>query len=251
MSCYLSRQDAVEWLRQLPDASIDLMITDPAYESLEKHRKIGTTTRLSHSKSSSNDWFNIFPNSRYLELFTEIYRALKKNSHFYMMCDEETLFVIKPLAEQAGFKFWKSIVWDKQAIGMGYHYRNRTERIAFFEKGKRKLNDLSIPDILSVKRVYRGYPTEKPVELFDTLIEQSSEPGEVVADCFFGSGSVLVSALKNGRHALGNDISDSAHEHFKSRIDDDSKWAEARKINSQVKKMLITGQIEGVNHGIY
>lgn len=132
MACNVSRMDAVEWLRQLPDASVDLMITDPAYESLEKHRKIGTTTRLSHSKKSSNDWFNIFPNSRYLELFNEVYRALKKNSHFYMMCDEETLFVIKPLAEQAGFKFWKSIVWDKQAIGMGYHYRNRTERIAFF-----------------------------------------------------------------------------------------------------------------------
>ncbi|MDG2839947.1 DNA methyltransferase, partial [Vibrio parahaemolyticus] len=177
MSCNVSRMDAVEWLAAQPAGSIDLLITDPAYESLEKHRKIGTTTRLAHSKSSSNDWFCIFPNSRYLELFTQAYRALKKNSHFYVMCDEETLFVIKPLAEQAGFKFWKSIIWDKQAIGMGYHYRNRTERIAFFEKGKRKLNDLSIPDILSVKRVYRGYPTEKPVELFDTLIEQSSEPG--------------------------------------------------------------------------
>lgn len=218
MSCNVSRMDAVEWLAAQPAGSIDLLITDPAYESLEKHRKIGTTTRLAHSKSSSNDWFCIFPNSRYLELFTQVYRALKKNSHFYVMCDEETLFVIKPLAEQAGFKFWKSIIWDKQAIGMGYHYRNRTERIAFFEKGKRKLNDLSIPDILSVKRVYRGYPTEKPVELFDTLIEQSSEPGEVVADCFFGSGSVLVSALQNGRQAIGNDISQSAHEHLSERL---------------------------------
>lgn len=38
---------------------------DPPYESLEKHRAIGTTTRLKHSKASSNDWFTIFPNARF------------------------------------------------------------------------------------------------------------------------------------------------------------------------------------------
>ncbi|TON15085.1 DNA methylase N-4, partial [Vibrio parahaemolyticus] len=40
------KEDAVEWLSTLADASVDLVITDPPYESLEKHRKIGTTTRL-------------------------------------------------------------------------------------------------------------------------------------------------------------------------------------------------------------
>ena len=42
----LSQGDAVEWLRSLPAESVDLVITDPPYESLEKHRAIGTTTRL-------------------------------------------------------------------------------------------------------------------------------------------------------------------------------------------------------------
>lgn len=213
----LDQMDAVLWLQMMPNESIDLFITDPAYESLEKHRSKGTTTRLAHSKSSSNDWFPIFKNERYLDLFIEIYRVLAKNAHFYCLCDEETLFVIKPIAEKAGFKFWKSIIWDKQAIGMGYHYRNRTERIAFFEKGKRKLNDLSVPDIIPAKRIRGGYPTEKPVELIDTLIQQSSLPGEKVADCFFGSGSVVISALKNQRTAIGNDISESAHNYLSQR----------------------------------
>ncbi|MFP9068722.1 DNA methyltransferase, partial [Enterococcus faecalis] len=70
---------------------------------------------------------------------------MKKNSHFYLFCDQETMFVIKPIAESMGFKFWKPIVWDKVSIGMGYHYRARYEFIPFFEKGKRKLNNLSIP----------------------------------------------------------------------------------------------------------
>src|SRR5438093_7827604 len=72
----LARGDAVAWLRTLPAASVDLVITDPAYESLEKHRAIGTTTRLKHSKSSSNDWFIIFPNVRFAELFVEAFRVL-------------------------------------------------------------------------------------------------------------------------------------------------------------------------------
>ncbi|MES7598143.1 DNA methyltransferase, partial [Cutibacterium acnes] len=148
---------------------MDLVITDPPYESLEKHRKIGTTTRLKNSKSSSNQWFEIFPNERFEELVSEIYRIMKKNSHFYLFCDQETMFVIKPIAESMGFKFWKPIVWDKVSIGMGYHYRARYEFILFFEKGKRKLNNLSIPDILVEKRVWKGYPTEKPVNLAKTL----------------------------------------------------------------------------------
>lgn len=215
----LSQDDAVNWLSMLDSASVDLLITDPPYESLEKHRKIGTTTRLKVSKSSSNQWFEIFPNARFEELLREVYRVLKKNAHFYLFCDQETMFVIKPIAEKIGFKFWKPIVWDKVSIGMGYHYRARHEYILFFEKGKRKLNDLSIPDILTHKRVYRGYPTEKPVSLLEVLVAQSSREGELVADPFFGSGSTLVAAKNLNRQFKGNDISSSAHEHIRQRMD--------------------------------
>ena len=47
-------------------------------------------------------------------------------------------------------------------MGMGYHYRARYELVLFFEKGKRKLNDLSIPDVLEFKRVRNGYPRRSP-----------------------------------------------------------------------------------------
>ena len=181
------QMDAVEWLKSLDDSSIDLFITDPPYESFE-------------------------------ELFIEIFRVLKKGSHFYLFCDQETMFIAKPIAEKVGFKFWKPIVWDKCAIGMGYHYRARCEFILFFEKGKRKLNDLSVPDVLEYKRVWRGYPTEKPVELIEVLIKQSSSEKDVVVDSFFGSGSTLVAAKNLSREFLGCDISDSAHEHFNNRI---------------------------------
>ena len=76
-SVVVSRADAVDWLKSLPGESVDLVVTDPPYESLEKHRSVGTTTRLKHSKSSSNDWFRVFPNERFEELFSELYRVLK------------------------------------------------------------------------------------------------------------------------------------------------------------------------------
>lgn len=206
----LSTLDAVDWLRRQPTESVDLLITDPAYESLEKHRAIGTTTRLKHSKSSSNDWFKVFPNARFGELFDEVFRVLKRNTHFYLFCDAETMFVAKPEAERAGFRFWKPLVWDKRTIGMGYHYRARYEFILFFEKGKRKLNDLGIPDVISVPRIHRGYPAEKPPAVSEILVNQSSELGEIVADPFMGSGSVGVAALRQGRRFSGTDLNPDA-----------------------------------------
>ena len=206
----LSTQDAVAWLRELPGESVDLVITDPAYESLEKHRAVGTTTRLKHSKASSNDWFTIFPNARFGELFHEVHRVLRDDTHFYLLCDAETMFVAKPAAEKAGFRFWKPLVWDKCTIGMGYHYRARYELVLFFEKGKRRLNDLGVPDIITVPRIRGGYPAEKPAEVAEVLIRQSSNAGDVVADPFMGSGSVGIAAGRLGRRFLGNDLNPEA-----------------------------------------
>lgn len=206
----LSVQDAVSWLREQPAESVDLVVTDPAYESLEKHRAIGTTTRLKHSKASSNDWFKVFPNARFGELFQEVFRVLRRNTHFYLLCDAETMFIAKPEAERAGFRFWKPLVWDKRTIGMGYHYRARYEFILFFEKGKRRLNNLGIADVISIPRIHGGYPAEKPAKLSEVLVGQSSKAGEVVADPFMGSGSVGVAAARLGRRFLGNDVNPEA-----------------------------------------
>jgi site-specific DNA-methyltransferase (adenine-specific) len=215
---FVNNGDAVTWLNAQTAGVADLVITDPPYESLEKHRAKGTTTRLKQSKASSNEWFPIFKNERFEEFFTAVYRVLKKNTHFYMLCDAETMFVAKPLAEKAGFKFWKPLVWDKQRIGMGYHYRARYEFILFFEKGKRKLNDLGTADILAIPRVINGYATEKPVALLEVLVRQSSQENELVLDPFMGSGSTGVAALRNKRKFWGNDIQQKAVALSKSRF---------------------------------
>jgi site-specific DNA-methyltransferase (adenine-specific) len=206
----LFQMDAVAWLRGLPAGVADLIVTDPPYESLERHRAVGTTTRLKQSKGSSNPWFRIFPNSRFPELFAEVYRVLARHAHFYLFTDPETAFVARPLAEAAGFKFWKPLIWDKRTIGMGYHYRSRYEMVLFFEKGKRRLANLGVSDIIEVPRVRGGYPAEKPPRVSEVLIEQSTRPGELVLDPFMGSASVGVAALNLGRRFWGNDVADEA-----------------------------------------
>jgi site-specific DNA-methyltransferase (adenine-specific) len=215
----LYQADAFEFLASLNDESCDLIITDHAYESLEKYRKIGTTTRLKVSKGSSNKWFPIVKNEKIPLLMEHLYRILKKNSHCYMFCDQETMFILKEVGESVGFKFWKPLIWDKVNIGMGYHYRNRCEFILFFEKGKRKLNNLSMSDILTHKRIYRGYPTEKPVSLMQDLIGQSSSKGDLIVDPFFGSGSVAEAALLERRNFTGSDIKKDAINYAINKIE--------------------------------
>ncbi len=236
----LAQQDAVDWLRSMPDASVDLVLTDPAYESLEKHRAIGTTTRLKHSKASSNDWFAIFPNRRFPEFFREVHRVLRRNRHFYLFCDPETAFVAKPLAEAAGFKFWKPLVWDKKKIGMGYHYRSRYEFILFFEKGKRKLNNLGVADVIECPRVYKGYPTEKPVPVSELLVRQSTQPGEFVIDPFMGSGSVGVASVRAGRHFAGSDICEEALAVSRNRLAETGAVVDAWQASRSEQEMLFT-----------
>jgi len=206
------RRDAVDMLSAMPSQSVDLVATDPAYESLEKHRASGTTTRLAHSKMSSNDWFPIFTNERFPELLVQMYRVLRRDRHVYILCDDETSDIVKPMAKAAGFRVWDRLIWDKKTIGMGYHWRKRTEFILFLEKGKRRLNELGWPNVIECKRLQGKdlYPTEKPAEEFERLILNSTQPGELVLDPFAGSGASGEGVLASGRLWMGFDVVEEA-----------------------------------------
>lgn len=222
------QSDAIDLLKSLEEESVDLAIFDPAYESLEKWRSTGTTTRLKHSKSSSNDWFKTFPNSLYSEFFRVLFRVMKKGTFVYMFCDEETRDIVccgyspqsgetagegeSPICD-AGFKYWKALIWDKVYPGMGYHFPAQHEFILMLEKverkGKhRKLNTNRPGDVLQAKRL-KGkdyYPTEKPAPLIWKLVTESSNPGDTVLDCFCGSGVVGQVCDMTGRRYLLGDI---------------------------------------------
>lgn len=140
------------------------------------------------------------------------------------MCDGQTLKWVLGYAEEAGFSYFKPLVWDKVSLGMGYHFRNRHEFIVMLDKGKnRKPKNLSLPDIFTIPMIKGGYPTEKPIELIDIFVEQFTEKQEVIIDPFFGSGTVPVSCKKLGRSFKGCDISDRSIAHTENRIIDSVK----------------------------
>ena len=226
----LYQGDALTYLRErVSDNSIDTIVTDPPYKSLEKHRKKGTTTRLKKSKSSSNVWFPTIENSVLIEHAVEWLRVLKPGRHLYVMCDPETSYDIVPELKAAGWVWGNRLIWGKGWIGMGYHYRRSYEDVLFFTKKpkgkikKRQLRNLGTADLLSGPeyRALRGkdlYPTEKPVPLLRTLIHQSTEPGELVMDPFMGSGSTGEAALSLGCRFLGIDVGDDSHRRTKERL---------------------------------
>jgi site-specific DNA-methyltransferase (adenine-specific) len=218
----IEKEDAVVFLKNLKIGSIDLMIIDPAWEAMEKHRSRGTTTRLKKSKSSSNEWFPIFDNGRLRQLFYYAYRAMNKNSHLYIFADDESMFLSKPIVESSGFKFWKNIVWDYENMGMGYHWRSRHQNILFFEKGKKTLNDfgkrVDVIRCKSVSRKKNAYPTEKPTDVYKELIDASSNENDIVCDTFLGSGVCAEAAISMGRRFIGCDISSFSIDLTKKRI---------------------------------
>lgn len=156
--------DAVDAVQDLGSEAVDLFLTDLAYESLEKHRERGTTTRLKESKSSSNHWFEVFRNGRVGTLLEVVYRALRPQRHAYLWCDDESGQLLWELAQRAGFYPWKFLTWVKTTedtagqrkknaslgdktpweigasqvrTGTGYHYPASTEKILFLEKRDR------------------------------------------------------------------------------------------------------------------
>jgi site-specific DNA-methyltransferase (adenine-specific) len=85
-------------------------------------------------------------------------------------------------------------------------YRARHELVLFLEKGHPDPDRRKLGDLLRLPRVVRGYPTEKPVGLWEILIGQSTQPGELTCDPFCGSESAGVAARELGRQALLCDI---------------------------------------------
>lgn len=125
-----------------------------------------------------------------------------------------------------GFHFVKSLIWNKQNKIMGLYYMSQYEYILFFRKGKgKKINNCGTSDILTVpSKKIKGkdgknlHDTEKPVELMQILVENSSKEGEWVLDPFAGIGATALACQNTNRDFIGAEIDPKYYEIAKERI---------------------------------
>lgn len=158
---------------------------------------------------------------KFSEWLPEVYRVLKPNSHCYIMINPRNLKDLQIEAEKAGFIFQNLIVWDKGNSLPNKYYLNSYELILMLRKGKAKnINNKGTKNILRVPNIIRNkqHPTEKPVELMQILIENSSEPYDYVLDPFMGVGGVGVACMRSDRLFYGIEIDKKYFDVAESRI---------------------------------
>lgn len=190
---HLVQADARDFLADLPDESVDLILTDPPYA-------------FDRGNTHFRKWFAELPDEAWAGIFFELHRVLAPNSHAYVFADRRVKPVFEAAAKASGFRVHRALVWDKGSIGLGQSvWRSQHEYICFLSKGSRPGNSKGLGDVLRAPRP-RGYPTEKPVKVLKQLIAQSSERGELVLDPFCGSGSTGMAAREIGRRALLCDV---------------------------------------------
>ena len=129
--------------------------------------------------------------------------CMKEGGALYACFTWRTYAEFEAGLESCGHKVKACIVWDKKSIGLGNsNYRPQHEFI--FYCGGQWYGDKSQSDVWYMSRGSTGeyvHPTQKPVELIERAINNSSKAGDVVIDCFGGSGSTMIAAEKNGRYS--------------------------------------------------
>lgn len=126
----------------------------------------------------------------------------KAGASFYVCFPWRTYSEFEAAMNQCGLKTSACIVWDKKSIGLGLsNYRPQHEFI-FYSKGDAWYGDKAQSDIWYMSRGATGkyvHPTQKPVELVEKAINNSSKSGDIILDVFGGSGSTMLAAEKIGR----------------------------------------------------
>ena len=207
--------DCVELLPKVPDESVNSVITDPPYFLGMTHNG---------QKGCFNDLAICKP--FYEKLFTEYKRILKPDGCVYFFCDWRSYAFYYPIMNAVlGVK--NMLVWDKKA-GPGNYYTYQHELIIFTTK-RHALNVKgtysvinNIPAFASGAKKTNGekiHPTQKPVELIEKFILDSTNEDGTILDTFMGSGTSGVACINTGRKFIGMELDGGYFEIAKARLE--------------------------------
>lgn len=223
MSNYkLYQGDCLEVTKNIEDGSVDLVVTDPPYEI--------ATTGAGMYKQADKQYvkeLNGMKDGFSEEVLDELCRVMKK-INIYFFCSQKQIIPLLDYFVKKKKCNWNILSWHKTnpIPACGNKYLTDTEFILFFrEKGVKvygsfdtKRTWYATPLNQSDKKKY-GHPTVKPLSILENLVVNSSQEGEVVLDCFMGSGSTGIAALNNRRKFIGIELDPQYFNIAKERIE--------------------------------
>ena len=113
--------------------------------------------------------------------------------------------------DRSGFGYRHGLVWVKDSFVFGrsdYHYRHEPILYGWLEGAHYFIDDRTQSSVFEIPRPKDSddHPTQKPVELVQRMVENSTPLGEIVYDPFLGSGTTLIAAHRTGRRCYGMEI---------------------------------------------
>ena len=190
--------DAVDKL--MAGQKADMVFTDPPYGmSYEGGRGKKQFGMIKNDDAQGDDLISLVQDA-----LSTAKASSKEGASAYVCFPWRTYAEFESAMESCGLAINSCIVWDKKSVGLGHQdYRPQHEFI-FYSKGGQFYGDRSQSDVWYMGRGNTGayvHPTQKPVELIEKAINNSSKAGDAVIDCFGGSGSTLIACEKTGRIA--------------------------------------------------
>jgi site-specific DNA-methyltransferase (adenine-specific) len=208
MNYTLHLGDCIEYLKALPDASFDALVTDPPFTF---------AGGLSNGRTSmADDQFFLY---WWRAVCQELNRVLKPDGEGFIWCDWRSAAVLARGFAQDQVSTWRvsqMLYHYREMPGMGQPFRSSVDMIAYVRGPKAK--SARIPNTthnLLSKYWYYGkhehHPAEKDPELAAQLILWCSDPGMSVLDPFCGSAAIGVGCAMTGRVYTGIEVEETHH----------------------------------------
>ena len=204
--------DCYELIKNIPDKSIDCIYIDIPYlytKTYHKHEnKYGKKISDNFIKSISS-----IKNGIDYSIYDEIIRVSKIGNIFIWLSKEQIPYTLNYFLDK-GFVY-ELLVWNKNNVLPLAHnsWLNDTEYCLYFKKKGIVLNDglelkskYYISSLNQKDKNKYNHPTIKPLELVKRHILHTTQPNNIVLDCFCGSGTTCVACKETGRRFIGIEI---------------------------------------------
>jgi modification methylase len=222
--------DCVAAMRGLPDACVDLVFADPPY-NLQLGGDLSRPDG-SHVDAVTDHWDQFASFATYdkftKDWLTEVRRILKPNGSLWVIGSYHNIFRLGAMMQDMGFWILNDVVWRKanpMPNFKGTRFTNAHEtliwasmgekaRYTFNYRAMKTLNDelqmrsdWVLPICGGQERLKKGgtkvHPTQKPEALLYRVMLATTNPGDVVLDPFFGTGTTGAVAKRLGRQWIG------------------------------------------------